>query len=65
MQGLAGSPQEPVDEAKAYYRPLALAAFLDSRQFDAVLEQLLDELHDGGHHQFVDQNWADSWCLAR
>jgi carboxyl-terminal processing protease len=56
-------PQEPVDwaAAKAYYRPRALAA-ANPRQFAAVLEQLLDELHDG--HTHLDQNWPDSWCLA-
>ena len=55
-------PQEPVDwnAAKAYYRPQALAA-TNMRQFVAVIEQLLDELHDG--HTHLDRNWPDSWCL--
>ncbi len=55
-------PQEPVDWAAAreYYRPRAVAA-VDQRQFAAVLEELLDELHDG--HTHLDQNWPDSWCL--
>ncbi len=53
-------PQEPVDwdAARAYYRPRAVAA-TGERQFAAVLEELLDELHDG--HTHLDQNWADSW----
>ena len=55
-------PKEPVDwaAAKAYYRPQAIAA-TNERQFAAVIEQLLDELHDG--HTHLNQNWADSWCL--
>src|ERR1700690_3116708 len=55
-------PQEPVDwdAARAYYCTRAIAATGD-RQFGAVLEDLLDELHDD--HTHLDQSWADS-CYA-
>jgi carboxyl-terminal processing protease len=53
-------PQEPVDwtAARAYYRPRAIAA-VGERPFAAVLEEMLDELHDG--HTHLDQHWDDSW----
>jgi carboxyl-terminal processing protease len=55
-------PSKPVDwaAAKTFYRLQAVAA-KNNRQFAAVLEQLLDELHDP--HAHLNMNWADSWCL--